>query len=205
MQSTSSRRGQTSITHLMSFSLPPRPQHQPQHRFNNSRQARRNPTWGLGSGYHAVDKARLVGVSNRRQDRGIDMLPDMYMPTTDLSSIRGTTTQPKVRTPMFILTGTRSSKFSYLQNPKMHLVQYVSEHRLLLEWPSVVTSFAYHALFDICIRKMAAILRFRREELGGRNVLSVGMPSTYPKQDRCDGMSDKKVIHLVKEQMWYSG
>lgn len=58
MQSTSSRKGQTSITHLMNFSLPPRPQHQPQNRFNNTRHARRNLTWGLGSGYHAVDKAR---------------------------------------------------------------------------------------------------------------------------------------------------
>ncbi|KAG8624794.1 hypothetical protein KVT40_007861 [Elsinoe batatas] len=65
MHNASSRKGQTSITHLMNFSLPPRPQQQPQHRFNNSRGTRRNPTWGLGSGYHAVDKARYVHANYR--------------------------------------------------------------------------------------------------------------------------------------------
>ncbi|KAK4947458.1 hypothetical protein LTR10_013826 [Elasticomyces elasticus] len=59
MRSINSRKGQTSITHLMNFSLPPRPQHHYQHHFNNRHQ-RRNPTFGLGSGYHAVDKARYV-------------------------------------------------------------------------------------------------------------------------------------------------
>ncbi|KAI9845671.1 MAG: hypothetical protein M1837_004645 [Sclerophora amabilis] len=64
MKSTSSRKGQTSITHLMSFSLPPRPQYN--HRSNlNGRSYRRNPTWGLGSGYHAVDKARYVHANYR--------------------------------------------------------------------------------------------------------------------------------------------
>ena len=62
MQSTSSRKGQTSITHLMNFSLPPRPQaHQHNSRYASGR-PRRNPTWGLGSGYHAVDKARYVSL-----------------------------------------------------------------------------------------------------------------------------------------------
>ena len=56
IRSTSSRKGQTSITHLMNFTLPPRPQNHIQ--FSNPRNNRRNPTWGLGSGYHAVDKAR---------------------------------------------------------------------------------------------------------------------------------------------------
>ncbi|KAF2157628.1 hypothetical protein K461DRAFT_250765 [Myriangium duriaei CBS 260.36] len=66
MQSSSSRKGQTSITHLMNFSLPPRPQNQYQHRYNNThRGAKRNPTWGLGSGYHAVDKARYVHANYR--------------------------------------------------------------------------------------------------------------------------------------------
>lgn len=60
MHNSSSRKGQTSITHLMNFSLPPRPQNQHQHRFNNSRGVRSNRTWGLGSGYHAVDKARYA-------------------------------------------------------------------------------------------------------------------------------------------------
>jgi hypothetical protein len=53
-----SRKGQTSITHLMNFSLPPRPQNH-YHHYSHGR-SRRNPTWGLGSGYHAVDKARYV-------------------------------------------------------------------------------------------------------------------------------------------------
>lgn len=60
MKSTNSRKGQTSITHLMNFSLPPRPQNQPPPRIR-----RRYPTWGLGSGYHAVDKARYVHANYR--------------------------------------------------------------------------------------------------------------------------------------------
>ncbi|KAK5201537.1 hypothetical protein BJ546DRAFT_993336 [Cryomyces antarcticus] len=63
MRSTTGRKGQTSITHLMNFSLPPRPQNH-QH-FGHGRQTRRNPTWGLGSGYHAVDKARYVNANYR--------------------------------------------------------------------------------------------------------------------------------------------
>jgi len=56
------RRGKTAdITHLMNIALPPRPQPQQYHRhnFNGPRKGGRyNATWGLGSGYHAVDKAR---------------------------------------------------------------------------------------------------------------------------------------------------
>ena len=62
MQSTSSRKGQTSITHLMSFALPPRPQHQQQ--INYSRYSQRNPSWGIGSGYHAADKAKYAWCAN---------------------------------------------------------------------------------------------------------------------------------------------
>ncbi|KAK6384678.1 hypothetical protein LTS17_002241 [Exophiala oligosperma] len=71
MRSLNSRKGQTSITHLMNFTLPPRPQNHYQHHFNHRHQ-RRNPTWGLGSGYHAVDKARYVHANYRfivRPDR----------------------------------------------------------------------------------------------------------------------------------------
>lgn len=60
MRSTNSRKGQTSITHLMNFSLPPRPQYQPP-----PRNTRRYNTWGAGSGYHAVDKARYVHANYR--------------------------------------------------------------------------------------------------------------------------------------------
>ncbi|KAJ6171470.1 hypothetical protein N7470_000537 [Penicillium chermesinum] len=56
MRSANSRKGQTSITHLMNFSLPPRPQYQPP-----PRHTRRYNT----SGYHAVDKARYVHANYR--------------------------------------------------------------------------------------------------------------------------------------------
>lgn len=56
MNSTTSRKGHTNITHLMNFALPPRPQYRPER--NAARQPRR--TWGMGSGYHAVDKARYA-------------------------------------------------------------------------------------------------------------------------------------------------
>lgn len=64
MRSINSRKGQTSITHLMNFSLPPRPQYQPQHNNHRSHQ-RHNRTWGLGSGYHAIDKAKYVHANYR--------------------------------------------------------------------------------------------------------------------------------------------
>ncbi|PGH15498.1 hypothetical protein AJ80_05515 [Polytolypa hystricis UAMH7299] len=60
VNSTMSRKGQTSITHLMNFSLPPRPQ--PHHA---SRGVRRNPNWGMRSGYHPADKARYVHANYR--------------------------------------------------------------------------------------------------------------------------------------------
>lgn len=64
MKSVNSRRGQTNITHLMNFSLPPRPQYQPQH--NTHRPPHRyNRTWGLGSGYHAIDKAKYIHANYR--------------------------------------------------------------------------------------------------------------------------------------------
>ena len=65
MKSINSRRGQTSITHLMNFSLPPRPYFQQHHNIGSHRHQRQNPTWGLGSGYHAVDKARYVHANYR--------------------------------------------------------------------------------------------------------------------------------------------
>ncbi|KAL6712690.1 hypothetical protein ACN47E_000567 [Coniothyrium glycines] len=64
MRPFNNRKGQTSITHLMNFSLPPRPQQYHQSH-TQGRNYRRNPTWGLGSGYHAVDKARYVHANYR--------------------------------------------------------------------------------------------------------------------------------------------
>ncbi|KAF9735591.1 hypothetical protein PMIN02_009958 [Paraphaeosphaeria minitans] len=67
MRPFNSRKGQTNITHLMNFSLPPRPQnhHGHGHGHGHGRSYRRNPTWGLGSGYHATDKARYVHANYR--------------------------------------------------------------------------------------------------------------------------------------------
>lgn len=56
-----SRRGQTSITHLLNYSTP-RPY---QDHSSYARSYRRNPTWGPGSGYHASDKARYVHANYR--------------------------------------------------------------------------------------------------------------------------------------------
>ncbi len=63
MRNASSRRGQTSITHLMSYALPPRPNEG--HHSSYSRSYRRNPAWGVGSGYHAADKARYIHANYR--------------------------------------------------------------------------------------------------------------------------------------------
>ncbi|OKL59267.1 hypothetical protein UA08_05885 [Talaromyces atroroseus] len=60
MRSTTSRKGQTSITHLMNFSLPPRPQYNP-----SSHRPRRHQTWGFGSGHQPGDKARYVHANYR--------------------------------------------------------------------------------------------------------------------------------------------
>ncbi|KAI1822114.1 hypothetical protein F4861DRAFT_532459 [Xylaria intraflava] len=59
VRNASSRRGQTSITHLLNYSIPSR------HYQDHHRPTRRHPTWGPGSGYHAVDKARFVHANYR--------------------------------------------------------------------------------------------------------------------------------------------
>ncbi|KAI4867392.1 hypothetical protein F4820DRAFT_414191 [Hypoxylon rubiginosum] len=58
LRNASSRRGQTSITHLLNYSTPTRHHH-------DYARASRRPTWGPGSGYHAVDKARFVHANYR--------------------------------------------------------------------------------------------------------------------------------------------
>ncbi|OBR07747.1 Ring-15 protein [Colletotrichum higginsianum IMI 349063] len=62
LRNASSRRGQTSITHLLNYSLPPRAYAD---HSSYARNYRRNPTWGPGSGHHAVDKARYVHANYR--------------------------------------------------------------------------------------------------------------------------------------------
>ncbi|CAM1501018.1 Fc.00g101800.m01.CDS01 [Cosmosporella sp. VM-42] len=61
VRNPSSRRGQTSITHLLNYSSP-RPF---QDHSSYARSYRRNPTWGPGSGHHAADKARYVHANYR--------------------------------------------------------------------------------------------------------------------------------------------
>lgn len=67
VRNASSRRGQTSITHLLDYTLPPRPysEYRSHHHSSSSRSYRRNPTWGPGSGHHAGDKARYVHANYR--------------------------------------------------------------------------------------------------------------------------------------------
>ncbi|KAI9840122.1 MAG: hypothetical protein M1838_004209 [Thelocarpon superellum] len=64
IKSTNSRKGQTSITHLMNFSLPPRPQQTSVHP-PYGRLSRRHPNWGVGSARQAVDQARYVHANYR--------------------------------------------------------------------------------------------------------------------------------------------
>ncbi|OAQ65796.1 ring-15 protein [Pochonia chlamydosporia 170] len=56
VRNPSSRRGQTSITHLLNYTTPRPFQDHSYH----PRSYRRNPTWGPGSGHHAADKSRYV-------------------------------------------------------------------------------------------------------------------------------------------------
>ncbi|UKZ62400.1 uncharacterized protein TrAtP1_003650 [Trichoderma atroviride] len=67
LRNPTSRRGQTSITHLLNYSAPLHHHHHDHghHHHSNPRSYRRNPTWGPGSGYHAVDKSRYVHANYR--------------------------------------------------------------------------------------------------------------------------------------------
>ena len=62
MRNVNSRRGQTSITHLMNFTLPPRPQ---DYRNTFGRGTRRGNIYGIGSGHHSTDKARYIHANYR--------------------------------------------------------------------------------------------------------------------------------------------
>lgn len=66
-RNASSRRGQTSITHLLNYSTPLRQSHEYGHGYGygNGRSARRHATWGPGSGYHPIDKAKFVHANYR--------------------------------------------------------------------------------------------------------------------------------------------
>ncbi|KAK6498940.1 hypothetical protein TWF481_011511 [Arthrobotrys musiformis] len=84
---SASRKGRTSITHLMDWSLPPpRPQHGHHSHPRGSHGNRRTPTWGQGSGYHAIDKARYVNANYRFiVDPAGDYRPQSLDPDSTLS------------------------------------------------------------------------------------------------------------------------
>ncbi|KAK8878948.1 RING finger protein P8B7.23 like [Apiospora arundinis] len=65
VRNASSRRGQTSITHLLNFSAPTRSYLEHGHGHGHGRGSRRHATWGPGSGYHPVDKAKFVHANYR--------------------------------------------------------------------------------------------------------------------------------------------
>ena len=73
MASSGNSRKGTSITHLMNWDVPSDYYHN-HHQFRSRTNQRRNPTWGLGSGYHAVDKARY-DPDNQRKDHIADTYP----------------------------------------------------------------------------------------------------------------------------------
>ncbi|KAK4543446.1 hypothetical protein LTR36_005589 [Oleoguttula mirabilis] len=77
------RRGKTAdITHLMNIALPPRPGQQQDHRhsYNGTRRGNGRATWGMGSGYHAVDKARYIHANYRFI---VDPRGDYHMQASD--------------------------------------------------------------------------------------------------------------------------
>ncbi|KAK3935904.1 hypothetical protein QBC46DRAFT_41159 [Diplogelasinospora grovesii] len=70
VRNAQSRRGRTqtqSLTHLVRYAPPPRPprQHYDSHHTASSRSYRRNPTYGSGSGFRALDKIRYVHANYR--------------------------------------------------------------------------------------------------------------------------------------------
>ncbi|KAI0134774.1 RING-15 protein [Xylariales sp. AK1849] len=67
VRNASSRRGQTSITHLLNYSAPLRQSHDYGHGYSygHGRSSRRHATWGPGSGYHPIDKAKFVHANYR--------------------------------------------------------------------------------------------------------------------------------------------
>ncbi|EJT80182.1 hypothetical protein GGTG_00185 [Gaeumannomyces tritici R3-111a-1] len=68
VRNPTNRRGQTSITHLLNYSSLHRPYAETHgHGYGSSSRGayRRNPTWGIGSGHHAADKARYVHANYR--------------------------------------------------------------------------------------------------------------------------------------------
>jgi len=116
MRDTGGRKGQN-ITHLMNFSLPPRQSQYQQYDSFNRRPVRR--TWGMGSGYHAVDKARWVLCRTCRAHTL--MISDMFTQITASSSIltRTITRRHLMRTSICI--GTTFTRFLPPQSLRIRL------------------------------------------------------------------------------------
>ena len=139
MRNANSRRGQTSITHLMNFTLPPRPQ---DYRNTIGRGTRRGNIYGIGSGDHSSDKARLVLLQLAVE--AFLIVLGTYMQTIDSLSSPMEITSPKQSMLTSLWTGTMYSRFSHLRFHRKLLVLFASPIPLLLGWQSAVT-------FSVCL------------------------------------------------------
>src|SRR5262245_34474264 len=96
----------------MTFSLPPRQQYNHYSHHGHGRHHPRNRMFGLGSGHHAIDKARSADSPNHKVPSSLTTPPDMSTPTTDSSLTLAATTTPKASTPTFTSTGATSCRSS---------------------------------------------------------------------------------------------
>jgi len=135
MRNANSRRGQTSITHLMNFTLPPRPQD-----YRNtiiSRGTRRANLYGIGSGHHSSDKARYV--TSGHPTRLFSQLLGTFTRITVSSSSPMVTTSnnPSMLTNPWI--GTMSCRFLPPRYHRTPLVRFASHTQSLPVWQNAVT------------------------------------------------------------------
>ena len=196
MKSTTSRRGQTSITHLMNFSLPPRPR---QHQYYGSgRGARRSANWGGRSSYHAIDKSRyepewLTCVILA----GLTTFVDTSMLIIDSSWILKKITMRKQRMRTFIWIGIACYKFWFQRLHRKAIALSASAPPLLPEWLNVDTFSAFLASFVICSRRTTPYL-YRRRNRDGKNVQYAGIAYTFPKRVPLAGIRVSKQNRYLK-------
>lgn len=142
MQNPHGRRGQQSITHLMQFALPPRPTHGVSGRHSTYSSSSRRKTWGLGSGYHAMDKARSAWAVSKSR---VLTIADIFTPTIASSYLPKATTRPMLMTLIHILIGTMYCKSSHHRRPKHHPVQSALANLPPLGWQSAGISSVFLA------------------------------------------------------------
>ena len=134
MRNANSRRGQTSITHLMNFTLPPRPQ---DYRNTISRGTRRGNIYGIGSGHHSSDKARYV-ISDSPTRLFSQLLGTFTRITVSSSSPMGTTSNnPPMLTNPWI--GMMSYRFLLPRYHRTPLVPFASHTQSPRAWQNAVT------------------------------------------------------------------